>query len=157
MLESIKKVMRNSKVICNVFLHFDFMSLACKFTWFFYRLLWNSNNIPCQHERSWVAGSTAYTMCTQAPYDPLYYFYTRLPTTHLDSPLSFCRVLHRQSISMQRLWFSGRIDRCHRSDPGSIPGRRNLLIYYDTIPTFFLLLSWSVIFALSSVSDQFYS
>ena len=27
----------------------------------------------------------------------------------------------------KRLWSSGRIPRCHRGDPGSIPGRRMLL------------------------------
>ena len=24
---------------------------------------------------------------------------------------------------LKRLWFSGRIPRCHRGDPGSIPGK----------------------------------
>ena len=28
------------------------------------------------------------------------------------------------AISAQRLWSSGRIPRCHRGDPGSIPGKR---------------------------------
>ena len=30
----------------------------------------------------------------------------------------------------KRRWFSGRIRRCHRRDPGSIPGRRILLLLF---------------------------
>lgn len=33
--------------------------------------------------------------------------------------------------SVKRLWSSGRIPRCHRGDPGSIPGKRiNFFVYY---------------------------
>ena len=33
--------------------------------------------------------------------------------------------------SVKRLWSSGRIPRCHRGDPGLIPGKRiNFFVYY---------------------------
>ena len=37
-----------------------------------------------------------------------------------------CCIFERQ-VFMKRRWFSGKISRCHRDAPGSIPGRRTLL------------------------------
>ena len=36
--------------------------------------------------------------------------------------------INRINIINKRRWFSGRIRRCHRRDPGSIPGRRKLFV-----------------------------
>ena len=46
------------------------------------------------------------------------YFYYRLI-------ISYYYTFERRKINIKRLWFRGRIDRCHRLDPGSSPGKRS--------------------------------
>ena len=41
--------------------------------------------------------------------------------------LGGCCCIYGGQVFMKRRWFSGKISRCHRDAPGSIPGRRTLL------------------------------
>ena len=50
------------------------------------------------------------------------YFYYRLI-------ISYYYTFERRKINIKRLWFRGRIDRCHRLDPGSSPGKRSDLFF----------------------------
>ena len=53
---------------------------------------------------------------------------TKITDIHSTITEALCDKCSKTSLPfVEHLWFSGRIDRCHRSDLGSIPGRRIII------------------------------
>ena len=73
--------------------------------------------------------NSIYTICS-----PLRFFHSEIIRDSLVARITACRAVDRGSIprrgAFRRKWFSGKIQRCHRWAPGSIPGLRILFEVY---------------------------
>ncbi len=78
-----------------------------------------------------------------------------LPNTCCEHTTLY-RLMKLQKNIQQRRWFSGKIHRCHRWAPGSIPGRRKIILTRFATFTFLIVRESIDYFTLEMLLIGFY-